>query len=64
MTEFYNMGRFEARCNYELDNNQHAEGFVNLVKEKLNDNNMTLLYVAKDEVYNHTVVKKMAGREI
>lgn len=46
------------RENYlsELDNNEHAIGFVNLIKEKLEEGNVTLLYAAKDEENNHAII--------
>ncbi|MDD4088591.1 MAG: DUF488 domain-containing protein [Tissierellia bacterium] len=52
------MDEFKTRYNIELDNNEHAAGFINLIKDKLKEGNVTLLYAAKNEEYNHAVVLK------
>ena len=53
-----NMDEFKMRYNFELDNNAYIRDIVNLIKEKLKIGNVTLLYAAKDEVYNHAVILK------
>ena len=52
------MGEFKIRYNFELDNNEHAVEFINLIKEKINKGNVTLLYAAKNEEYNHAIILK------
>ena len=52
------MGEFKIRYYFELDNNEHAVDFINLIKDKLNEGNVTLLYAAKNEKYNHAVILK------
>ncbi len=52
------MGEFRERYYFELDNNEHAVEFINLIKEELKENNVTFLYAAKNEEYNHAVVLK------
>ena len=46
------------RENYlsELNQNPAAAEFLQLVSEKLQQDNVTLLYAAKSEVYNHAVI--------
>ena len=48
------------RMNYidELKHNPAAADFINLVYEKLKIGNVTFLYGAKDEIYNHAVILK------
>ena len=48
----------KIRYYFELDNNVHADEFINLIKDKLNEGNVTLLYAAKNEDYNHANVLK------
>ncbi len=52
------MDEFKIRYYFELDNNEHADEFINLIKDKLNEGNVTLLYAAKNEEYNHANVLK------
>ena len=52
------MEEFKVRYNFELDNNVHAIEFINLIKDKLKEGNVTLLYAAKNEEYNHAIVLK------
>jgi uncharacterized protein YeaO (DUF488 family) len=52
------MDEFRARYNFELDNNEHALDFINLLKDKLKEGNVTLLYAAKNEKFNHAIVLK------
>lgn len=52
------MDEFKIRYNFGLDNNEHTFDFINLIKDKLNDGNVTLLYAAKNEEYNHAIVLK------
>jgi uncharacterized protein YeaO (DUF488 family) len=54
-------GRFEDFKNAytdELDTNQQAEEFLNLLGGKLRVGNVTLLFAAKNETINHAVVLK------
>lgn len=48
------------RMNYidELAKNFAAVDFINLVCEKLKLGNVTLVYGAKDEIYNHALILK------
>lgn len=48
------------RTNYieELHHNPRAVDFINLVSEKISTSNVTLIYGAKDETYNHVVILK------
>lgn len=50
------MEEFKMRYNFELDNNEHAVEFIELIKDKLQDYNVTLLYAAKNEQCNHAIV--------
>lgn len=52
------MEEFKIRYNFELDNNEHAVEFINLLKDKLQEGNITLLYAAKNEVHNHALALK------
>ena len=52
------MDEFKERYYFELDNNEHAVEFVNLIKEKLKENNVTFLYAAKNEQCNHAIILK------
>ena len=49
---------FKERYSQELSENPASQKFKDLCIEKLNDNNVTLLYAAKSEKYNHAVVLK------
>lgn len=49
---------FKKRYSQELSENPASQKFKDLCIEKLNDNNVTLLYAAKSEKYNHAVVLK------
>ena len=49
---------FKKRYRQELSENPVSQKFKDLCIEKLNDNNVTLLYAAKSEKYNHAVVLK------
>lgn len=49
---------FKKRYRQELSENPASRKFKDLCIEKLNDNNVTLLYAAKSEKYNHAVVLK------
>lgn len=50
------MDEFRLKYNIELDNNVHTAEFINLVTEKLKEQNVTLLYAAKNEENNQAVV--------
>ena len=52
------MDEFKKRYYIELDNNEHAVEFINLIKDKLKEGNVTLLYAAKNEEFNHAVILK------
>ncbi len=52
------MNEFKERYYYELESNEHSKEFVNLIKDKLKEGNVTLLYAAKNEEYNHAIVLK------
>ncbi len=52
------MDEFKERYFFELDNNEHSAEFVNLIKDKLIEGNVTLLYAAKNEQFNHAIVLK------
>ena len=47
----------------ELVQNPKAAQFVSLVKEKLKEGNVTFVYAAKDETYNHVVILKSFVQE-
>ena len=49
---------FKKRYRQELSENSASRKFKDLCIEKLNDNNVTFLYAAKSEKYNHAVVLK------
>ena len=50
------MDVFRKKYVAELDHNPEASEFVTSLKEELRQNNVTLLYGAKDEKYNHAVI--------
>jgi uncharacterized protein YeaO (DUF488 family) len=52
------MDEFRDRYYFELDNNEQAPDFINLMKDKLKEGNVTLLYAAKNEEYNHAIILK------
>ncbi len=52
------MDDFTYKYNFELDNNEHAFEFVNKIRKKLEEDNVTLVYAAKDGKYNHVVILK------
>ncbi|MEE3481246.1 MAG: DUF488 family protein [Lachnospiraceae bacterium] len=47
---------FQSRYFKELEKNEKAEAFRNMVREKLKDSNITLLFSARDEACNNAVV--------
>ena len=49
---------FEALYRQELNRNPASQEFKNLCMQKVQDQQVTLLYGAKDEKYNHAVVLK------
>ena len=49
---------FKIRYLIELDNNERADEFISLIKEKLQHSNVTLLYAAKNEDINHVIILK------
>ena len=49
---------FEALYRQELNRNPASQEFKNLCMQKAQDQQVTLLYGAKDEKYNHAVVLK------
>lgn len=52
------MEEFKIRYNFELDNNEDALVFIDLLRNKLKEGNVTLLYAAKNEEYNHAIILK------
>jgi uncharacterized protein YeaO (DUF488 family) len=52
------MDIFKAGYYFELDNNEAAVEFVHLLKDRLKEGNVTLLYASKNPIYNHAVVLK------
>lgn len=52
------MEYFRTRYYFELSNNEHSVEFINLLKCKLKEGNVTLLYAAKNTEYNHANVLK------
>lgn len=52
------MDEFKERYYYELESNEHSIEFVTLIKDKLKEENVTLLYAAKNEECNHAIVLK------
>lgn len=52
------MEEFKERYYFELETNEHTVEFANLIKDKLQEGNVTLLYAAKNEEYNHAIVLK------
>ncbi|MGR1083115.1 DUF488 domain-containing protein [Olegusella massiliensis] len=54
---------FEKRYRQELASNPASKKFNNLCLQKIKDQNITLLYAAKDEQYNHAVVIKQWLKE-
>lgn len=49
---------FKQRYRQELSENSASQEFKDLCVQKLHDHNVTLLYGAKNEKYNHAVVLK------
>lgn len=49
---------FRIRYLNELDNNEHAVEFISFIKDKLQKENVTLLYASKNEQINHVIVLK------
>lgn len=52
------MGEFKIRYYLELDSNEYGKAFIVLIRNKLKEGNVTLLYAAKNETYNHAHVLK------
>jgi len=52
------MDEFKERYYFELDNNEQVSGFIKVLKDKLKEGNVTLLYAAKNEENNHAIVLK------
>ncbi|MGY6772509.1 DUF488 domain-containing protein [Gallibacterium sp. ZY190522] len=50
--------QFKQNYLVELNNNPYGLEFVSLCKQKLLQQNVTLLYAAKDPQYNHALVLK------
>ena len=49
---------FTKRYILELETNDISVDFVNLIKDKLKEGNVTLIYAAKDPKINHGIVLK------
>lgn len=57
----HNADKFEDFRNaylYELNSNEKSGQFLNILKEKLQSGNVTLLYASKNEKINHVIVLK------
>ena len=52
------MDLFKAGYYFELDNNEAAAEFIDLLRGKLEEGNVTLLYASKNTIYNHALVLK------
>jgi uncharacterized protein YeaO (DUF488 family) len=50
------MDEFTRRYIYELDTNEYSDEFINHVKDRLSDGNVTFLYAAKNVNLNHAIV--------
>lgn len=50
------MDEFTKKYIYELDTNEYSFEFINYVKEKLSESNVTFLYAAKNVDINHAIV--------
>ena len=53
-----NMAAFQVKYVAELDSNPEAATFIRILAEKLKEENVTLVYGARDEKYNHAVILK------
>ena len=49
---------FTKRYILELETNDTSVDFVNLIKDRLKEGNVTLIYAAKDPQINHAIVLK------
>lgn len=49
---------FSSRYIMELESNQASLDFIELIKDKLKEGNVTLVYGAKDPQVNHAIVLK------
>lgn len=49
---------FKQHYLYEINENDEMDPFLETISEKLETQNVTLLYAAKDEEHNHVVILK------
>lgn len=47
---------FKEKYLIELENNDKKDEYISIIKENLKNKNVTLLYGAKDEKYNHAII--------
>lgn len=47
---------FKEKYRMELEHNSGTPRFLALLQDKLKEGNVTLVYGAKDEIYNHAIV--------
>lgn len=52
------MDQSKAGYYYELETNEATAEFIDLLKSKLEEGNVTLLYAARNPIYNHAVILK------
>lgn len=55
---------FRIRYMLELDNNEHGNEFVSLIKEKLQYGRVSFIYAAKNQELNHAIILKEWIEEI
>lgn len=47
---------FKEKYIKELDHNPDTPRFLSLLKDKMKEGNVTLVYGAKDEIHNHAII--------
>lgn len=63
--ELIDFSEFRIRYLLELDKNEKADDFISLIREKLEEGNISLLTAAKNESHNHlTVLKEWIDEKI
>lgn len=53
-----NMDVFKRNYVSELNDNPSTSEFLSIIAKRLKEGNVTLLYGAKDEMYNHAIILK------
>jgi uncharacterized protein YeaO (DUF488 family) len=48
----------KSTCKKQLETNEATAEFIDLLKSKLEEGNVTLLYAARNPIYNHAVILK------